>query len=136
MFRAPTIALLLLTGASLAGAPARAEPLDKESCVKLEAERVKLFDREMKDALELGPDWVKNNLSAEKIERIRHFLGVEEQIQFRCRKDGLPAGAGVKAMEMPDRNPIRLAAEKDAGKPSQTLADSDKTRPDKAKATR
>jgi UDP-N-acetylmuramate dehydrogenase len=51
MFRPPAIAILLLTGASLAAAPARAEPLDKESCAKLEAERLTLFDREMKDAL-------------------------------------------------------------------------------------
>jgi hypothetical protein len=39
-------------------------------------------------------------------------------------------------MEMPDRNPVRLAAEKDPAKPSQTVADSDKTPPNKAKATR
>jgi hypothetical protein len=130
------MAMLLLAGMPLAGIGARAEPLDKESCAKLEAESKALFDREMKEALDLGPDWVKNNLSEEKIERIRHFLGVEEQIQFRCRKDGFPAGAGIKPMEMPDRNPVRLAAEKDAGKPSQTVADSDKTPPNKAKATR
>ena len=123
----PVLAVLSLTD------PLGAEPLDKESCVKLEAERKALFDSEMREALERGPDWVKENLAEEKIERVRHFLGVEEQIQFRCRDDGLPRGAGM--MLMPDKNPKR-AAKKSASKPSQTLADSDKTRADKAKATR
>ncbi len=132
--QAPAIAVLILAAAPLAAPDVRAEPLDKESCVKLNAERKQLLTREMQAALERGPDWVKDNLSEEKIERVRHFLSVEEQIQFRCREDGLPRGAGM--VLMPDRNPIRAAAKPSAAKPSQALADSDKTRPDKAKATR
>ena len=92
--------------------------------------------RVMQEALERGPDWVKGNLSEEKIERVRHFLGVEEQLAFRCRKDGFPAGVGTTVMELPHRNPIRLEAQKSGAKPSQALADSDKTRPEKSKATR
>ncbi len=129
----PAIAMLGLA-ATFAAPILRAEPLDKESCAKLEAERSKLLDREMQAALERGPDWVKDNLSPEKIERVRQFLGIEEQIVFRCRKDGFPAGAGVVVMEFPDRNPRRHEAQKSGAKPSQALADSDKTRPDKAKA--
>ena len=133
---ATATAMLLAAAAPLAAPDLSAEPLDKESCAKLDADRKALFDKEMQEALERGPDWVKGNLAAEKIERVRQFLEVEEQIQFRCRKDGLPRGAGVKAMEMPDRNPVRLEAEKKAPKSSQAVADSDKTRADKAKATR
>ena len=126
----PALAMLSLA------APVRAEPLDKESCARLEAERKTLLNREMQEALERGPDWVKGNLSEEKIERVRHFLGVEEQLAFRCRKDGFPAGVGTTVMELPHRNPIRLEAQKSGAKPSQALADSDKTRPEKSKATR
>lgn len=128
--------MLILAATPFAGRDARAEPLDKESCAKLETERKTLLNREMQEALERGPDWVKDNLSEEKIERVRHFLGVEEQIQFRCRKDGFPAGVGATFMLMPDRNPVRLDAQKSGAKPSQALADSVKTRPDKPKATR
>jgi hypothetical protein len=126
--------MLIFVAAPFAAPQLRAEPLDKESCVKLETERRALLNREMQEALDRGPDWVKDNLSQEKIERVRHFLGVEEQLQFRCRKDGFPAGVGVTIMLMPDRNPVRLEAQKSGAKPSQALADSDKTRPDKAKA--
>lgn len=126
--------MLILAAAPFAGQGARAEPLDKESCARLETERKTLLNREMQEALDRGPDWVKDNLSQEKIERVRHFLSVEEQIQFRCRKDGFPAGVGVTVMLMPDRNPVRLETQKSGAKPSQALADSDKTRPDKAKA--
>jgi hypothetical protein len=120
--------------APLVASIGRAEPLDKESCSKLQVERQRLLTREMQAALDRGPDWVKQNLSPEKIENVRQFLGVEEQLSFRCRKDGFPAGAGVKVMEFPNRNPRRHQAQKSGSKPSQALADSDKTRPDRAKA--
>jgi hypothetical protein len=127
--------MLILAASPFAGG-LRAEPLDKESCARLETERKALLNREMQEALERGPDWVKDNLSEEKIERVRHFLGVEEQLAFRCRKDGFPAGVGTTIMVLPDRNPVRLEAQKSGAKPSQALADSDKTRPEKSKATR
>ncbi len=85
----PVAVVLLMAAASLGVAEACAEPLDKESCAKLQGERTQLLTPEMQAALERGPDWVKKNLDEKKIERVRQFLSVEEQIQFRCRGGGV-----------------------------------------------
>ena len=121
------------------GAPlSLAEPLDKESCAKLSVESKELLTKDMRAALEHGPDWVKRNLNPEAIEKVRHFLSVEEQIQFRCRGGGVDKATLQKAstIPMPDRNPSRSSAIDSGAKPSQALADSDKTPPGEAKATR
>jgi hypothetical protein len=152
LLRPQALAGLVFVAALLAGAVASAEPLDKESCANLQIERRKLLTRDMQAALDQGPDWVKNHLNDEAIDRVRHFLSVEEQIQFRCRGGGvakLPAkstnaspekGAtapeNVATVPLPDRKPTMPAAESGDGKPSQAVADSDKTPPGKSKATR
>jgi hypothetical protein len=149
----PLMVALLISAASLASATALAEPLDKEACAKLQIERKVLLTPEMQAALDRGPDWVKKNLDEAKIERVRHFLSVEELIQFRCRGGGvnkkqLEANAsgglapGTTSVPLPDRNPSRVTQATQSAqtevdsKPSQALADSDKTPPGKAKATR
>ena len=149
LLRPQALAGLVFAAALLAGAVAGAEPLDKESCANLQIERKKLLTRDMQAALDQGPDWVKDHLNDEAIDRVRHFLSVEEQIQFRCRGGGvakLPAkatetppeqGEDTATVPLPDRNPTRpAAAQSDDGKPSQAVADSDKTPPGKSKATR
>jgi hypothetical protein len=87
--RLNAIALLISTAAPLIGPAAIAEPLDKESCAGLQNQRKQLFNADMQAALEQGPDWVKKHLTDEAIERVRRFLSVEEQIQFRCRGGGV-----------------------------------------------
>ena len=151
LLRRQALAVLLSVAGPFAGtvAVAIAEPLDKESCANLQVERKKLLTREMQAALEHGPDWVKDHLDDESIGKVRRFLSVEEQIVFRCRGGGVakvPAkatetpsqGTGdAGAVPLPDRNPTRpAAAQSDDGKPSQAVADSDKTPPGKSKATR
>jgi hypothetical protein len=97
----------------------------------------------MQSALDRGPDWVKDHLNDQEIEKVREFLEVEEMIKFRCRtgvpkpKPPAPPPSPVSAdgVPMPDRNPNREAAASVDAKPSQTVADSDKTPPSKAKAT-
>jgi len=137
LLRFCTLALLVAVMVPVWGPIAAAEPLDKESCSKLQVERKQLLNADMKAALERGPDWVKNNLTEEAIGRVRHFIEVEEQIQFRCRGGGV-AKPVVKADEMPlpDRKPKLESATGDDTEPSQALADSDKTPPGKPKATR
>ena len=148
LLRRQALAVLLSVAAPFAGsiAVATAEPLDKESCANLQVERKKLLTKEMQHALEHGPDWVKDHLDKESIDKVRRFLSVEEQIVFRCRGGGV-AKVPAKATEtppenagnvpLPDRNPTRpAAAQSDDGKPSQAVADSDKTPPGKPKATR
>lgn len=157
------IAVALVTGGMAAPFAAIAEPLDKESCLKLQNERRKLLTREMQAALDHGPDWVKDHLDTAEIEKVREFLDVEAMIEFRCRGGGVtkpsetaatgdpdipplpdrkptpPAGAvaaGDPDTPLPDRNPNAAApAPADVGA-SQTVADSDKTAPPKTKATR
>ena len=152
LLRPQAMAGLIFAAGFLAGEVAIAEPLDKESCANLQIERKQLLTRDMQAALDQGPDWVKDHLNDEAIERVRHFLSVEEQIQFRCRGGGVakvPAKSTDAAPEkaatvpenaptvpLPDRKPTMPAAESGDGKPSQAVADSDKTPPGKSKATR
>jgi hypothetical protein len=136
---------LIFAAGLLAGELAIAEPLDKEACANLQIERKKLLTRDMQAALDQGPDWVKDHLNDEAIGRVRHFLSVEEQIQFRCRGGGVakvPAKStdappeNAATVPLPDRKPTMPAADSGDGKPSQAVADSDKTPPGKSKATR
>jgi hypothetical protein len=136
---------MIFAAGLLACEVAIAEPLDKEACANLQIERKTLLTRDMQAALDQGPDWVKDHLNDEAIGRVRHFLSVEEQIQFRCRGGGVakvPAKSTDAAPEnaatvpLPDRKPTMPAADSGDGKPSQAVADSDKTPPGKSKATR
>ena len=129
------MAILVSATAPFSWSIAVAEPLDKESCAKLKVERKQLLNTDMKTALEEGPDWVKKHLTEEAISRVRRFLTVEELIQFRCRGGGVTKRVTTK-VPLPDRKPTPPSAAKDESKPSQALADSDKTPPGKAKATR
>jgi hypothetical protein len=148
LLRLQALAVLISVVAPFACAVAMAEPLDKESCANLQVERKKLFNRDMQAALDQGPDWVKGHLNDEAIEKVRRFLSVDEQIQFRCRgggvakpaeksTDGAPQDSrNAATVPLPDRKPTTPAAAGDQGKPSQAVADSDKTPPGKSKATR
>lgn len=154
---------LFASSPALLGTAAWAEPLDKEACLKLQGERKKLLTREMQAALDHGPDWVKNHLDSGEIEKVREFLAIEEQIEFRCREGGPAARAlqnlaknpdnvtlpdrkpapppstvatGTSETPLPDRNPTAAQSTTADAKPSQTVADSDKTAPSKTKATR
>jgi hypothetical protein len=148
----------LVSGPAILPVAALATPLDKQECASLQVERKKLLTPEMKAALERGPDWVKDHLDPAKIDQVRQFLAVEEKVEFRCRGGGV-AKVAPEIMTLPDRNPNRpVSASADAEpavtasedsppnqgaaepdddtKPSQTVADSDKTPPSKLKATR
>jgi hypothetical protein len=157
------IAMVLVTASfALPRASAIAEPLDKESCLDLQGQRAKLLTPQMQAALDRGPDWVKDHLDSTDLEKVREFLSVEEKIEFRCRGGGVakpvPSPAGAEVVPLPDRKPDTSSSTVSAGapdskapdnnktgsppsstadvKPSQTVADSDKTAPSKAKATR
>ena len=127
----------------------------------MQADRARLFTREMKVALERGPDWVKDHLNTGEIEKVREFLAVEEMIEFRCRGGGVvkqaatPASAedmsvarsqarprrrgqpqGGADIPLPDRKPGSATPSVADVEPSQAVADLDKTAPAKTKATR
>ncbi len=124
------IAMALFTGtlAALPGARVSAEPLDRESCLNLQAERARLLTRDMKVALERGPDWVKDHLNTGEIEKVRAFLAVEEMIEFRCRGGGTVKQAATpasgEAVPLPDRKPDapKETAAGNAGTPQPAVA--------------
>jgi len=136
------------------GANAVAEPLDKDSCKRLKGEHAKLLTPQMKKALARGPDWVKDHLDTGDIEKVREFLSVEAMIEFRCRGGGVDRPVLVN-VPLPDRKPELPASEvataepeiplpvrkpdpaspATADEPSQTVAGSVKTAPEKTKAT-
>ena len=133
--------LLLVAAASLLDVGGgNAEPLDKESCADLQAERKQLLTNDMQAALEQGPDWVKTHLNEAEINQVRRFLTIEEKIQFRCRGGGVSkaeASAPIPGfVPLPDRKPAPPSSTMPAASPSQALADSDKTTPARTKATR
>jgi len=157
------IVVALVAASTAAPFGAVAEPLDRESCLKLQSERKKLLTREMQAALDRGPDWVKDHLDSRDIEKVREFLDVEAMIEFRCRGGGVTKPSETAATSnpdippLPDRRPAPPPSAVVAGDPdtplperkpdssppaaadvntSQTVADSDKTTPSKVKATR
>jgi hypothetical protein len=137
MSLASSIGIGLFCGATLLGWTAMAEPLDRESCANLQSDRKQLLNREMQAALDHGPDWVKSHLSEPEIDRVRKFLAIEEQIEFRCRGGGITKAKAAPPGEMPlpDRKPALPSTDTQTNA-SQALADSDKTAPSKPKATR
>ena len=116
-------ALLAVCGAMLCTAGAFAVPLDREACQTLEAERKALLTGEVRAALERGPDWVKDHLhTADKIEEVRKYLLVEEQLEFRCRTDGVVMPE-PEQVPLPDRKPPVPAQRQIAGEqPTKVLA--------------
>jgi hypothetical protein len=172
MLRFFAVALVAASSAVSLCATTFATPLDKGACLKLQGERKKLLTAKMRAALEQGPDWVKNHLNDDDIEKVREFLLIEETIEFRCRDsvvakamqealanpDAVPlpdrkptppssvaaanpstaatGGTVDPEMPLPDRNPAAVERTIADVKPSQTVADSDKTAPSTAKATR
>ena len=89
LLRFIAVAFLASSSAVPLAARAFAEPLDKDACANLQLEQKKLLTPAMQAALERGPDWVKDHLNDQEIEKVRDFLEVEEMIKFRCRT-GVP----------------------------------------------
>jgi hypothetical protein len=138
------VALLVSSPIAVLGMRAVAEPLDKASCAGLVNARKKLLTPGMQAALDRGPDWVKDHLNDEELNKVREFLDVEAKIAFQCRGGGVdkkvttaPAQpADPDDVPLPDRKPVLEPVETPDTSPSQTVADSDKTAPSKTKATR
>jgi hypothetical protein len=143
VLRLIVVALLVSSPIAVLGMRARAEPLDKASCASLAVERKKLLTPSMQAALDRGPDWVKDHLDDEDLDKVRQFLDIEAKIAFRCRGGGVkkkvtaaPAQPADDTVPLPDRKPTLEPTTTTVSSSSQTLADSDKTAPSKNKATR
>lgn len=81
--------LVALIAAVAALTQARAAPLDGETCAKLESEQSQLENAGIAKEMAKGPAWAKANLAPEKLERVRRFIEIQEQLLFLCRKGAL-----------------------------------------------
>ncbi len=86
-----TVALLL------AWQQAGAEPLDAETCGKLNGERVQLEFAGAGTNMAKGPEWAKANLSADAVKQVMRLIDVEAQLLFRC--------AGPNLINLPTEAP-------------------------------
>ena len=68
---------------SVAG-PARAGMHDAESCRRIKTEHDSLGASGIREMLPKGPEWAKSNLTKERLEQIRRFLTLDEDMRFRC----------------------------------------------------
>src|SRR5512147_2660286 len=104
------IALALLVSSSVAvlGMRAIAEPLDKASCASLANERKKLLTPAMQAALDRGPDWVKDHLNDEELNKVREFLDIEAKIAFQCRGGGVDKKVMAAPAEPTDPDAVPL----------------------------
>lgn len=105
------------------GAPAGwAERLDKRTCKTLKVELAGMLAVGIKDDMERGPLWAKDNLPPEKLAKIRRLIEVEEQLEFRCgmRRSRVVAvspakGPGrKKAPEEPKKKPSKVSLSTDS----------------------
>lgn len=79
--------LVLLVAALAAPGIAHAAPLDQAACEKLQSEHAELVKAGAPEAMRKGPAWAKANLPADKVTVIERFIGLEEQLLFRCDQD-------------------------------------------------
>ena len=137
LLRSIAVALLAASPAVSFCTPAVAEPLDKTVCNSLENERQELLTPKMRAALEQGPDWVKDHLNDQDIEKVRQFLVVEEKLIFRCRDGGGVAKALQNALTnpdgvpLPDRKPTSLSAVADPPAPAKAAGEPEMPLPDR-----
>jgi hypothetical protein len=114
------IKLLALLAASvvLAAPGVQAAALDADSCAKLKTQQEQMEKAGLKDIVARGPEWAKANLPPEKINDIKRWIEVDEQLLFRC----------------PGRHLVNLPLEPDPPPPPPPAADDKKPDSDKAAA--
>ena len=72
-----------------------AEPLDKEACGKLQAERASLIVLGVDKEFAKGADWAKANLPQAELDQLKRYLIIDEQLKFRC-------GLATVTLQVPD----------------------------------
>lgn len=78
--------LLFLVGITVGiiSAPLMAAPLEKEACDQLQTEKQSLTQQGVEKDMEKGPEWAKANLQPTRLELVKRYISVNEQIKFRC----------------------------------------------------
>ncbi len=125
-------AVVLVLAAGPAGLAA--EPLDKDACSKLQAEKQALIVLGVDKEFAKGADWAKANLAQAELNLVKRYLTIDEQLKFRCGlavvnlqvqdeaedgpdEDGPAAPVGHSKVPMPERRD-QSAAVKPAAKPA------------------
>ena len=78
------IAAVATSALTLSAAVANAAMHDAETCRKLKTEHDSMNASGLREMLAKGPDWAKSNLTKERMEQIKRFLALEEDVRFRC----------------------------------------------------
>jgi hypothetical protein len=129
------VCAVLLGGAACGANFAFAEPLDKDACAQLAAERDSLTKMGVKDNMAKGPEWASANLPASGLDLIKRYITVEELIKFRCRAAGVAHSASaVKARKKHARR--RAAKKKEAKKREAKKREAKKKEAKKKEASR
>ncbi|HRN89602.1 hypothetical protein [Hyphomicrobium sp.] len=81
---APRHVTPLVTALVLAAASAQAAPLDATECKSLKSEHETLVSGGAKKDMGKGPKWAKENLKADRLDKIARLITVEEKLSFRC----------------------------------------------------
>jgi hypothetical protein len=68
--------------------PAMAAPLDKDACEKLAQDMQNMKMLEVDKLMEKGAAWAASNLSESDLTLVRQYIGLDEQIKFRCTAPG------------------------------------------------
>jgi hypothetical protein len=108
-----SIAVFSAMMVTAASAPVRAGMLDADSCRRHKTEYDTLGGSGIREMMAKGPDWAKANLTKERMEQVRRYLALEEDVRFRC-----PLGKARPELE---------AAENEAG--ATTPLNADETAP-------
>ena len=83
--RGPTLPLLIAVLACLCLPQSGfAAALDADSCSKLKVQQDEMEKAGLKDLVGKGPEWAKANLPQEKLNDIKRWIEVDEQLLFRC----------------------------------------------------
>jgi hypothetical protein len=111
--RGASIAIFTAIVLASASTPGRAGILDAESCRRHKSEYDTLGASGIREMMAKGPEWAKANLTKERMEQVRRYLTLEEDVRFRC-----PLGKARPELE---------AAENEAG--ATTPLNADETAP-------
>jgi hypothetical protein len=94
VFRRHTIPALL-AACVVAASGVSAEPLDKEACERLQAEKQTLVVLGVDKEFARGPEWAKANLAQSELNLLKRYIDLDEQLKFRC-------GMAMVTLQLPE----------------------------------
>ncbi len=125
-----SVPVIALIGLSVSISPAAAAPLQAEECERVRVEQSALTAAGVREDIERGAAWGRDNLSRDRLKDIARWIEFEEQLLFRCprpkppetEKAGPGAGKGQTpvidaTIPLPVPKPARLSGGQAAEQP-------------------